>query len=462
MPNILILGGGAAGLAAALAAAQSAPATQVIVLERNPKPGKKLLATGNGRCNLDNTGIAPELYFTADPAALRPLLDAVNTADPLRWFHALGLYTRTDEAGRVYPYSNQAADVLALLEHHLAQHHVQLRTGCTVRTLNQSRSGYAVQFETAGGSAETLRADAVICAMGGEAGPQFGTDGFGTRFAAQCGGRVEPLYPCLTALQCAKPDKRLAGIRAKAHAALYSGSTLLADYRGEVQFTDYGLSGICIMQLSGLLAPRRGPKRPAVELDLFPALDEAALTALFAARVPLLPGRTPADFWTGLLNPKLGRALWAAARLPDTPLDTLPDAAWQVLANTAKHWLFEDLTPCGWKQAQTTGGGLSLTELEPSFQFKGCPGLYFVGETLDCAGMCGGFNLHWAFGSGKNSCAEMRNTRSLPASCSTACGIPAPLASRLKGTKGSFPIIENGRLLHPSVQMHSPLSHKQL
>ena len=115
MPNILILGGGAAGLAAALAAAQSAPAAQVIVLERNPKPGKKLLATGNGRCNLDNTGIAPELYFTADPAALRPLLDAVNTADPLRWFRALGLYTRTDEAGRVYPYSNQAADVLALL-----------------------------------------------------------------------------------------------------------------------------------------------------------------------------------------------------------------------------------------------------------------------------------------------------------------------------------------------------------
>ena len=400
MPNILILGGGAAGLAAGLAAAQSAPRAQVVVLERCPRPGKKLLATGNGRCNLSNTGIAPACYFTADPKALAPLLNAVNTAAPLEWFRALGLYTRTDEAGRVYPYSNQAADVLALLEHHLAQHHVQLRTGCTVRTLSQSRSGYAVQFETAEGSIETLRADAVICAMGGAAGPQFGTDGFGTRFAAQCGGRTEPLYPCLTALQCAKPNKTLAGIRAKAAASLLDGSRVLAAETGEVQFTDYGLSGICIMQLSGLLAPRRGPKRPAVELDLFPALDEAALTALFAARVPLLPGRTPADFWTGLLNPKLGRALWAAARLPDTPLDTLPDAAWQVLANTAKHWLFEDLTPCGWKQAQTTGGGLSLTELEPSFQFRGCPGLYFVGETLDCAGMCGGFNLHWAFGSG--------------------------------------------------------------
>ena len=400
MPNILILGGGAAGLAAALAAAQSAPAAQVIVPERNPKPGKKLLATGNGRCNLGNTGIAPELYFTADPAALRPLLDAVNTADPLRWFRALGLYTRTDEAGRVYPYSNQAADVLALLEHHLAQHHVQLRTGCTVRTLNQSRSGYAVQFETAGGSAETLRADAVICAMGGEAGPQFGTDGFGTRFAAQCGGRVEPLYPCLTALQCAKPRKALAGIRAKAAASLLDGARVLACENGEVQFTDYGLSGICIMQLSGLLAPGRSPKHPAVELDLFPAVPETELAALFAARVPLLAEETAAAFWLGLLHGKLGRALWAAAALPDTAPHALPAGSWQKLAHTAKHWRFEGLTPCGWRQAQTTGGGLALTEVEPTFQFKGCPGLYFVGETLDCAGSCGGFNLHWAFGSG--------------------------------------------------------------
>ena len=132
MAHILILGGGAAGLAAALAAAQAAPAAHVTVLERNPKVGKKLLATGNGRCNLDNTAIAPEKYFTADPAALRPLLAAVDAAAPLAWFEQLGLYTRTDEAGRVYPYSNQAADVLALLELHLQRHKVQLHTGCTV------------------------------------------------------------------------------------------------------------------------------------------------------------------------------------------------------------------------------------------------------------------------------------------------------------------------------------------
>ena len=116
MAHILILGGGAAGLAAALAAAQTDPTTRVTVLERSPRPGKKLLATGNGRCNLDNEGITPESYSSADRAALDALLRTVNAADPLGWFRALGLYTRTDETGRVYPYSNQAADVLALLQ----------------------------------------------------------------------------------------------------------------------------------------------------------------------------------------------------------------------------------------------------------------------------------------------------------------------------------------------------------
>ena len=404
MQQIVILGGGAAGMAAALAAAQAAPAgaVRVTVLDRNPRCGKKLLATGNGRCNLSNTGIAPEYYFTAAPKALAPLLNAVNTAAPLEWFRALGLYTRTDEAGRVYPYSNQAADVLALLEGHMARLGVEVRTGCTVNTLSQNRNGYAVLFDSAERSNETLHADAVICAMGGNAGPQFGTDGFGTRFAAQCGGKLEPLYPCLTALQTARPNKALAGIRVKARAALLDldRHTLLAEETGEVQFTDYGLSGICIMQLSGLLAPGRRPRAPVVELDLFPAVPETELAALFAARTPLLAEDTAAAFWLGLLHGKLGRALWAAAALPDTAPHALPAGSWQKLAHAAKHWRFEGLTPCGWRQAQTTGGGLALTEVEPTFQFRGCPGLYFVGETLDCAGSCGGFNLHWAFGSG--------------------------------------------------------------
>ena len=199
---------------------------------------------------------------------------------------------------------------------------------------------------------------------------------------------------------CAHPRKPLAGIRAKGCASLLDGADgrVLAREMGEVQFTEYGLSGICIMQLSGLLSPGRGPKRPVVALDLFPALSETELAALFAQRVGLL-GSEAAEFWLGLLPAKLGRALWADAGLPENAR-ALPASAWPKLAATAKCWRFEDLTPCGWKQAQTTGGGLLLDEVEDDFQFKGCPGLYFVGETLDCAGSCGGYNLHWAFGSG--------------------------------------------------------------
>ena len=404
MAHILVLGGGAAGLAAALAAAQTNPSARVTVLERNPRIGKKLLATGNGRCNLDHEGLTPADYVSAAPDVLRTLLDAVAGADPLGWFHTLGLCTHTDETGRVYPYSNQAADVLTLLEHHLARCGVEICTGCTVQTLSQSRNGYRVLFSRADGTDDSLYADAVICAMGGSAGPQFGTDGFGPRFAAQCGGKLEPLYPALVPLQCEKPDKTLSGIRTKATVQLSAGQTAgaAASAQGEVQFTDYGLSGICIMDLSLQLTPGSTPA--GLQLDVFPdwhtRSGSGSCAELFRAHAAELGCDTAADFWTGLLNPKLGRFLWKAARLPETSLQRFPETDWERLAHAAQTLPFHALQPMGWKQAQVTGGGLSLTELEPDFQFKGCPGLYFVGETLDCTGRCGGYNLHWAFGSG--------------------------------------------------------------
>lgn len=398
------MGGGASGLAAALAAAQTAaPNTHITLLERNPRPGKKLLATGNGRCNLDNTGIAPEMYFTADPAALRGLLRTVDAADPRGWLEEMGLYTRVDEAGRVYPYSNQAADVLSLLMRELAEQGVELCCGCRFTRLVPTKHGFQLWFEEEG-EEKRLAADAVILALGGKAGPQFGTDGFGPAFARQCGCRTEPLYPCLVPLRCEKGQvKGLAGLRIRAEASLMDGAAPLAVERGEVQFTEYGLSGIAVMQLSGLLAPGRAPKAPAIELKLFPDLDEAALTALLTARAVRSPRRCARELLLGLLAPRAAQAVWEAAACGswETPADRLPPAAWSKLAHAMQHWRFTDLSPCEWKNAQTTGGGLALSELEPdTFALKGCPKLYFVGETLDCAGSCGGFNLHWAFGSG--------------------------------------------------------------
>ena len=399
MKEILILGGGASGLAAAIGAAQTGgKGVRVTLVDQNPAPGKKLLATGNGRCNLDNAASSdPGRYFTASPGALAALLGVIDQADVPGWWEKLGLVTRTDEEGRLYPYSNQAADLTGLLLRWVQALGIQCRTGCRILELGQKGRRYAVQVEQ-NGAKQLLTADRVVCALGGSAGPQFGTGGFGPALARRCGGKCEPLYPCLTPIRCGDPAllQKLSGLRVRGTVTLLDGDKPLARESGEIQFANYGLSGICVMQLSGLLAPGRGPAKPALALDLFPGREAPALAELFAHRAAGLPD--PGAFWQGLLDQRLGDALWAAAGLGKAA-PTGPDG-WRALAALCKGWRFENPTLCGWKQAQTTGGGLSLEELEPDFQLKGCRGLYFVGETLDCAGSCGGFNLHWAFGSG--------------------------------------------------------------
>ena len=392
MEQILVLGGGAAGIAAAISAAESAPeGTKVLLIEQNPRIGKKLLATGNGRCNLDNTGACPERYFTSEPMELGRMLEEMG--DPLAWFHAHGLLTRADPEGRVYPYSNQATDFLNLLLYWLERLKVEVHTGCTVTALSRKDGIFTV--ETSDGR---FSARSVICAFGGQAGPQFGTNGFGSNLMKDLGFRVQPEYPCLVAVQCDRPKPAgLAGIRAKATVTLTDGSKFVAREEGEVQFTEQGLSGIVIMQLSNYLKPKGGLRRPIFHIDLFPAMEEQELTALLAQRLKLMPCITAEDLMTGFVNKRIGTAVWKAAKLPAhlSPAD-LP-----ALARAFKDWQFAGITPLGWQQAQTTGGGMGLSQLYPeSFMVRTMPGLYVVGETLDAAGSCGGFNLHWAFGSG--------------------------------------------------------------
>jgi predicted flavoprotein YhiN len=205
-------------------------------------------------------------------------------------------------------------------------------------------------------------------------------------------------------LQCAKAQVAgLSGIRAKADASLYDGDRFIHKESGEIQFTDYGLSGIAVMQLSGYLSPHSGIRKPEIRLDLFPHLTEDALTALLRGHGCALPQVSAGDFMTGLIHRRLGLAVWKAQKLGDEKrlISTLTEAEWAKLARGFKAWRFTDLENTGWKNAQTTGGGTLLHQLEPhTFMLKNAPGVYIVGETTDCAGSCGGFNLHWAFGSG--------------------------------------------------------------
>jgi len=401
MKRILVLGGGASGILAAIAAAEeSRGEARVTLIEQNPKVGKKLLATGNGRCNLDNRDPAPGHYFTSDRKRLEEMLKAIERLNLERWFEDHGLITRSDEAGRVYPYSNQASDFVDLLSLWLERAGVQVQTGCRVKGLERGRNCWQLTLE----SGRVIPADAVICAMGGKAGPQFGTDGFSYGFAWQQGCRYEPIYPCLVPLKCRKDQVAdLSGVRVKAAASLWEGENRLAGEEGEIQFTDYGLSGIAVMNLSGYFVPGREHRALSIRLDLFPHMSEEELTALLQRRVSLMSQTDAAGFMTGLLQRRVGLAVWKAAGLgsTDRKISALKQQCWQKLAHGLKNWEFNGLSPKEWKLAQTTGGGVRLSLLDPeSFRALDHDGLYFVGESVDCAGQCGGFNLHWAFGSG--------------------------------------------------------------
>lgn len=397
MKQLLVLGGGAAGMVAAIAAAEQNPNCKVLLLEKNPRIGKKLLATGNGRCNLDNRNISPDYYYSSDKERLSRMLQQLTLCDPLTWFEEHGLLCRSDEMGRVYPYSNQAADVLNLLLYWLEQNHVEVRCDCAVTDLDRKGNSYIVTIN----NSETLRADAVICAMGGKAGPQFGTDGFVLELAQLCGCKIMKPAPCLVPLNCSKKQiAGLSGVRVKADASLHSGQKLIHKESGEIQFTDYGISGIAVFQLSGFL-PRL--KQAEIVLDLFPQFSQEELLRFLKQRAKLFPDANGKSFLCGLLHPRVGSAVWKAQDLgkEERRLSTLKPEEWGKLAHGFKHWRFNELSPTEWKNAQTTLGGIALSHVqEDSFQLQNCPGLYFVGESLDCAGFCGGYNLHWAFGSG--------------------------------------------------------------
>ncbi len=398
MDKIAVLGGGASGIVSAIMAAKSAPkGTRVILIEQNPRVGKKLLATGNGRCNLSNRDIAPAHYVSSHPGIAAQMLDAIAQIDPLAVLTSYGLMTRADEQGRIYPYSNQASDFLNLLLYQLEQSGVELKTDCKIKAISQKGRDYVIQTE----SGENIYAKAVIAAFGGKAASQFGTDGFGSRFAQMAGLQLQREYPCLVPLKCQKQQiAGLSGIRVKASASLYEKDRLLAKEEGEIQFTEAGLSGIAVMQLSNRM---RGKGDYRVCLNLFAQMTREEVFAMLQARVKLFEDTPCSDWMTGLLHKRIAAAVMKAAGVSDLNrlTKTLSEKELTAIAKTLTAWTFTELAPLDYKSAQTSGGGIALDQLDPnSFQIKGLPGFYAVGEMLDCTGDCGGFNLHFAFGSG--------------------------------------------------------------
>ena len=378
--DIIIIGGGAAGLMASCAAAHVLKKRgSVLVLEGNAKLGRKLLATGNGRCNLTNLNVSPAHYH-GDVTAIQDLLHEYTPEAICAVFREMGLVTKPDSEGRVYPQNQQAAAVLSALRWDAEKYGVSFSEEHTVSKIEKVKSGFTL-ICTDGTQLFTKQC---ILTCGGAASPRHSC-GEGYTLAKQLGHTVTKLYPSLTQLTVrAKQWKTLSGTRAPANAVLLADGKPVYEESGEVQFTDTGISGICVFGLSVYageffaLGTIRNKKYAslAVQLDLLPDMAYQDVLDYLLEMTKLYPARAAGDLLSGLLNIKK-------------------------LASLLNGWRLDITGTKDFSAAQVTAGGVPLTELDPhTMASKKAPGLYLAGEMLNIHGDCGGYNLHFAWASG--------------------------------------------------------------
>lgn len=375
MIDICIIGGGAAGMAAAICAKETDPSLDVLLLEKKNQLGKKILATGNGRCNLSNK-------------------ECPGSGATQAFFHHLGLLTRTDSTGRMYPYTEEARAVQTALAGGLKRAGVRVETSAEVIAVD--REGKHFRISLANGD---FTARKVLIASGGKAGPVYGSTGDGFRFARRLGHRVTRLIPVLTAIEVKEDVGRLAGIRAKAAVSLEYGGEPLLKENGEVQFTGTGISGICVFNLSRYLLVPEGKTLAdgfddyRILIDFFPQWDD--LEAFLRERQAM--GFSGSQLLQSLVRSPIAAWIEASSK-----------GDLQQTARLLKAFPLSPRGVRGWDFAQVTKGGVCLDEIDPkTCQSRLVEGLYFAGEILDFDGPCGGYNLQHAWETGMLAGREM-------------------------------------------------------
>ena len=382
--KIAIIGGGASGIATAIFSKRIRKENSVTVFERSDRVLKKLLATGNGRCNLSNKSISPDNYFSHNPEMLSPILSAFTPDDERQFFESLGILL-CEENGRIYPYSRRANAVSDALRFECEHLGIRIRTGAFINKIERKGKYFSILGETF---------DKVIIAAGGMSAPSFGTDGNALKLLKELGHSITPTCYALSPVKVKENVKKLKGIRAHANILLTeSGKEIKSEY-GELQLTDYGLSGIAIMQLSRLC--KRGSR---IAVDLMPEFSLDELINILKDRQGTLSHLCADDFLTGFLHKILGQYILERCNIkPNIKSKELSEGSIKAISKEIKALSFTVESVLGKEQSQATSGGALLSEFDSkTLESKIVPGLYCTGESLDCVGDCGGYNLHWAW-----------------------------------------------------------------
>jgi predicted Rossmann fold flavoprotein len=373
MYDICIIGGGAAGMTAAITAGESDNELNILILEKKEQLGKKVLASGNGKCNLSNERCK-------------------DYRDTLSFFQGLGVVTRVDDAGRIYPYTEDAGDVVEALERRMDGLKIRRMPGAQVTDVSAYDGGFQVTF-TASGSENKIACSRLLIAGGGKAGPQFGTTGDCYRLARKLGHSVTRLAPGLTAVELVEDTADLAGIRAKARVVLKYKDEEVFEETGEVQFTRYGISGICVFNMSRFMDLPEGRTLKdgfvdyTISIDFFP---KGGNIEGFLRQRAEMPGMTGAAVMQSMVRKPI------AERIYDMSGGSL-----EKMAELLRGFPLHPKGLKGWDMAQVTRGGIPLTEINTeTMESLITPGLFFAGEILDYDGPCGGYNLENAWQTG--------------------------------------------------------------
>lgn len=397
MKTVGVIGGGAAGMTAAIAAAEQG--AKVTILEANDRLGKKILSTGNGKCNLGNEKLGTEEYYTGEPALLERLLGRFSTDDTVDFFQRLGLLVKSRNGG-LYPVSEQASSVLDVLRFEVSALGVEVVTGCRAERIERDEGSGRIQVQGAG---KEFSFDSVILACGGRAAPKTGSDGSGYRMAERLGHSLVPTVPALVQLKCREDFfKSIAGVRAEAELTMMEKGECTVRERGELQLTDYGISGIPVFQMSRQVNYRLlGEREVEIVIDFLPDYPPDAYERLYIGRMLLQGQRTVEEFFAGMLNKKLMLLFIRLAGLkPTEEIDSADREKVKRVFELCRKFTVHVTGHNGYENAQVCAGGVPLSEVTERLESVKTPGVYFAGELLDVDGRCGGYNLQWAWTSG--------------------------------------------------------------
>lgn len=394
MFDVAVIGGGAAGLCAAVCLKQQNNALNVVVLEALDRVGKKLITTGNGRCNITNSNLNNCYYHSQTPNLIDMENNKYGLKPTMEFFEKIGVEIVFEQNGKAYPASYQASSVVDALRFSAEENGVEIICNCCVTDFKFSNQEYTLITENS-----SIKAKNVIFATGlYSGGAKLGSTGQALKLLKTKGYKTEKTTPAIVQLKTENTiTKQLKGIKIDAVASIYLNNKKINTNFGEVLFTEYGLSGPAIMALSREVERNNGEFK--VLLDCAPNFTEQQLKEMLLQRVKNLKNRPTQDFLTGFLNKRLGQVILKLANIPlNIPVNELDLNSIQKLCYLIKNLEFKVLSTTGFVNSQVTAGGISLTEVDlQTMCSKKHKGLYIIGELLDIDGDCGGYNLQWCW-----------------------------------------------------------------